>query len=192
MTKIELDKRPCESLLVPDSWLRTDEQRDSGSWMIRFAPRDNAHNTFLGIYDRGKPVNDSALALLRELLLAVVGAGEARELQEGEIKNLAPVMGTNSVGDNQFTNANKYPDPRSPVFSLDHACLKNIQGHMVLEVSGKYLDQKGVPTNFFRGIFIPSQDDSNKVREVFLQTNSETEFKKNEEVYRNAVESITW
>src|ERR1700722_20015930 len=119
MIKIELDKRPCESLLVPDSWLRSDEQRDSGSWMVRFAPRDNPHNTLLGIYDRGKPVNDSALALLKEFLLAVVGAGEVRELKEDEIKSLAPVMGINSVGDNQFTNANKYPDPRSPVFCLD-------------------------------------------------------------------------
>ena len=192
MVRAVLEHGPCKSLLAPDSWLRVDEHRDGASWLSKFVPPNDTDNTLLGIFDRGIPINDASMLSFNKLLHEAHSTTSERKLQSDEIKSLAQVMGVTSVGDNQFTNTNKYPDPRSPVFFLEQACFIKIQGRTVLEVKGKFLNQKGTVINFFRGIFIPSQIVPNKVQEVFLQTNSESEFKKSEEIYRNALESIAW
>jgi hypothetical protein len=185
--RITFSKGPCKSFLVPESGRRSDENRDSGSWLTKVTLSPQTPNTFLGVFDRGATVGEAAADAFSKLLKQHKNA-----LAAEDIKALTQVLGTSGVGNNQHVNSTPHPSYRAPVFLLDNAQVVTVNGRTVLEVQGKFVDEKANLLNFFLGIFIASEITPRKIQEIFLQAANEKEFLACQDVYTDCLQSIEW
>jgi len=192
METIKTDRGPFQSVQVPNGWHQTVQRIDNTGQMIKMSAAGDDKGGFLGICDRGRSVGEASATAFSDLISKNQDIKAVKVLLPSQIRDLEQVMGYTSVGDNQFTNSNKYPSPRAPVFSLTSAQLINVNRHTVLEVQGNFVDANKTPVNYFRGIFIQDSKDPQKIQEFFAQAPNSSEFTKTESVYRDALKTITW
>jgi len=106
--------------------------------------------------------------IVDKLLSENENLSKPKELLPTEIKNLVNVIGSTTAGDNQYTNSAKPPDPRSPAFHMLSAHLMPLNGKTVLEVQGNFVTNTGAKGKEFKGIFIPSGENGERIKEFFL------------------------
>ena len=111
-----------------------------------------------------------------------------------EIRSLQQVMGTTTVGDNQFTNDRRPPSLHCPAFRLSIAHLITLGGCVVLEVEGQVVDCLGQPINWYRSIFLNGSSDPKRITEIFLEYRDPKAVTRvqAEDHYRNAIQSMQW
>jgi hypothetical protein len=180
---------PVKSISIP-GWKRADDPMDEIGKETTFSPTGDPNKLQISLFDSVRDINDSSMATYRALLQK--SAGASRVLLPQDIRNLDCVMGLSTQGDNQLTNPAKYPDPRAPVFNLSSAQLINVNGRALLEVQGNFVDRNNKPTNYFRGVYIPSDGHGSHITKLFVQSPDKVDFAKGEAVYRKALQSLEW
>ncbi len=92
-----------------------------------------------------------------------------------EIRELAEVMGSGTVGNNQFTNKVAAGSKSAPTFHLRSAHTMKLNGKTVLSVQGDFVEPQDPlrkPVNAYEGIFVDGGIDPctgrRKIQEVFM------------------------
>lgn len=189
-TKQDLPSGPIKSIDIPNSWTRTDHYDGGVGATVTFkAPGEKASINSL---ERTRPISDHAAEEFKKLLDANDNLTSPKMLLPAQLRSLTEVLGSGQMGDNQYTNPEKYPSPNAPLFKLTNAQFLNVNGKTVVEVEGSYMDEKGRPTEFYRGIFAPSGKDGDRVNELFLAAPSQQDLLSQESNYRKALKSLKW
>jgi len=177
------------AITLPETWKSSSGDRGTMKMTIFSSPKDSAD---LVLFDRGAPLSDLSAKAFNKLLSENANLTKPKELLPTEIKNLANVMGGTTIGDNQYTNTVKPPDPRSPVFHILSAHLMPLNGRTVLEVQGNFVSETGAKGKEFNGIFIPGGKDGERVKEFFLQADNLTDATIHQKEYKQSLQSIKW
>lgn len=177
------------SITLPGTWKSSGNDRGTMK-MTRFsAPGDSAN---LVLFERGMPVNVQSSRAFDKLISENANLTKPKELMPTEIKNLTQVLGSTTVGDNQYTNSAKPPDPRSPAFNLLSAHLMSLNGRTILEVQGNFVSATGVKGKEFKGIFVPSGENGERIKQFYLQADNATDAAIHQREYKQALQSIKW
>ena len=174
---------------LPDSWKSSTSDRGTMKMTTFSAGADSAS---LVLYDRGAPVNEQSATAFKKLLSDNAHLDKSKELLPTEIKNLSQILGSTTAGDNQYSNPSKPPNPRSPAFHLLSAHLMPINGKTVLEVQGNFVSETGAKGKEFKGIFVPTGKDGDRINEFFLQADNAIDAAKHQREYKQTLQSIKW
>lgn len=181
---------PIKNLDIPPTWNRTAKYDDGVGDIVTFKPATGAAS--LTSLEHNRPISDKTAQEFKKILEDNAHITSPKMLTPGQVRSLSEVLGTNGMGDNQYTNSAKYPDANAPLFKLTNAQITNLNGRSVLEVEGSFMDQKGNPTEMYKGILSPSGKDGNKVNEFFLAAPNREELVQQDATYRRALKSIEW
>ena len=177
------------SVTVPVGWQSEESSYLKEGQVIRYHANDGTGLTF-GIMETGRPVSTTAQADFERMLAANKDIRQPKPLTPDEISKLSEVLGRTTLGDNQHSNRHRTPDPQAPAFNMQSAQWVNVNARTVLEVKGAFVDYNGVPTNHYRGIFVPSTDKG--ITQAFIETQSHDTFDKSNATYRQIIDSIRW
>lgn len=180
---------PLKTITVPATWARHDSDYLARGSMSEFLSKDGSRAN-MTVLDNGRSFSPESLAHFKDLLMRKSHSTESKVLSEQEISELSEVLGRTTFGDNQFSNKHSPPDPRSPAFHLSGAHCDLLNGKQVLEVEGAFVDQDGTAKNFYRGIFVPGEN--NKVLQIYMHAPSQKELDAHKELYNEMVNSISW
>ena len=179
-----------KSVSMPAGWARSEQNLGGHRSITTFTAPDGSAT--VSLFDRGMNLRSQSAKSFADLLAANTALQGPKVLMPQEIRALADVMGVSNVGDNQYVNSRSYPDPQAPSFHLSSAQLLPVNGKVVLEVEGNFVDERGKPQKQYRGIFADAGADGSHVRELFLQADDLVGFGKNKKIYSDAVKSIQW
>lgn len=169
------DEGAIKEMTLPKFWKPGGDNvsQVQSSVLKQFHFKDEDSST-LSLYYRGKPIPEDAGKTLVDMLSTKAAKADWK-LTEDEIRQVSKAMGT-VVGDNQYTNSNPPGSPMSPLFKLDDARVRTIDGRAVLEVRGQLVDANGNPTRNFDGVYIPVNSSGTEIQEVMLQSKADRDF----------------
>ncbi len=189
-TRHEVDVAGVKSVEVPSNWSQTTESYLGGRGLIStFSPGGNT-DVVLSVLDKGSRLNQDQTNALDAVLNLADHNGRPRVLLPSQIKSITEALGTTTVGDNQYTNTAKPPDPTSPVFKIMSAQVITVDGKPVVEVDGQFVNENGQRVRDYIGIF--GKGDGGHVNQMFLQSSSKDEYIKGRKVYKDALQSLDW
>lgn len=196
---------------LPSDW--TVNRRNSGIGELTVAaPRGAQGETEISVYNRGRPLPQSDSQAFDAVLENVERTGVGRLLFDSswgdylnndpnrreeigrQMQTLSGVLGRTQLGDNQFTNSRKHPDPQAPSFHVERVQVELINGRSVLSVDG-YMPSPadGKPVRYFTGIFAPNPTSQGTyVNEVFLQATNRSDFLAKKVPFLQTLQSIKW
>ena len=178
------------AVTMPANWTRNDYQDGSRRLTISFKSPDNT--TEMTLFNRGVPLSAAGSQAYNDALQKAESGKLPQVLQPSTIKTLAEVMGRSTVGDNQYVNAIKPPDPQAPAFHMLSAQFVSINGKTVLEVQGNFVTDSGAKGKEYKGIFVPGGTNGNTVQEMFVQSDNLANFTNHQRDYKNTINSIRW
>jgi hypothetical protein len=178
------DKGPVQSLAVPAVLVRQEESYLSRGTVTEFKTKDGTNLT-VAVFDVGRPLSQASRERFTQLL-----SGQPIALAHSQISELSEVLGRTTLGDNQLVNKAIAPDPSAPAFNLESAVINKLNERSVLEVAGSFVDRNGKPSSFYRGVFVPA--DNNGVEQIYMQTSTKEQLDDNIQLYRDIIESIRW
>ncbi|MBZ0185619.1 MAG: hypothetical protein K8F91_05150 [Candidatus Obscuribacterales bacterium] len=188
--KQDLADGPIKSLDIPSLWNRSDSYESGVGSIVTFKP--GVGDASITSMEHNSPISDRAAQDFKRLLADNIGNTKPKVLTLAEIRSLTEVLGSTTMGDNQYTNSNGYPSPNAPMFKLNNVHILNINGKAVLEVEGSYMDQDGKPSELYKGILSPSGKDGKHINELFLAAPNRQEMVQQEGNYLKAKRSISW
>jgi hypothetical protein len=200
-----------ETISMPDNWQMKEMGVAPPGYLFR-ADAPKAADTHISVYSRGRSLNSDDQHAIKSAIDSAQGKPKLlfdsswdvngtykndparKQAVEQQMKSLAGVLGESQLGDNQFTNNKRPPDPGAPVFHIERAEVQNINGKQVLAIEGYYPSIKdGSPERFFTGIFAPKDEGGGTVvHEAFLQSNDKMQFVANKAPFRKTLNSIHW
>lgn len=184
---MELNQGPLKSLEVPASWRREDSYARGPR--IRFTPVDGADLSFV-VLSENRCMSAASMKAYAELLEGKTAEQLNVKLSARQIRSIREILGSTTVGDNQYSNQNPVSDPRGPAFNLSSAQFIELNGKLVLEVKGCFVGKMGKPLNFTRAIFVLCSD--GRVLKLFLQTPSQDHFIIGSRVFSEISASLSW
>jgi hypothetical protein len=109
------------------------------------------------------------------------------------LKQLAPILGTTSVGDNQLTGG-----ARTPAFHLTTVKIETVNGRAVLAIDGWFMPESSgdAPTDsnvkrFYSGIFVDSGN-NRPPDELYVQADGSRSFKVGRTEFQSTLRTIKW
>lgn len=175
------------SIGVPASWVRSQERAVLPESLLKFAPSANSRDG-LFVHDAGLSMGASAKTI-QDVFGANIGSPVA--LTPEQIEDLSIDLG--NVGDNQYSNRLKWPDPGAPLFQISTAQAVPVKGKVAVVLDGNFLDPaSGKPRLSFVGLFTPSDIGGRRMLSMYTQSADPGEFVMLRNVFDRAVESIAW
>lgn len=177
-----------KSIAFPSDW-RADAEINTGILKIQCVHPPTHDDIEIALFQKNQGVSDAAIKDFREILLR----SEHKIVESGDsLIKLAPVMG--NAGNNQWTN--KERGARGPNFRFTSGEVLSINGKRVLKIKGSFLDPESKKLqNEYCGIFVDSNDETNKVQEVYLQVPSQYgyfQFERHMKAFNDALETVAW
>jgi hypothetical protein len=109
-------------------------------------------------------------------------------------QQLAPILGTTSVGDNQLTGG----AGRTPAFHLTKAKIETVNGRAVLAIDGWFMPESNGDASadknekrFYSGIFVDSGD-NRPPDELYVQADGVSSFADAQTEFQSALRTIKW
>lgn len=175
------------SIGVPASWVRSQERAVLPASLLKFAPSANSRDG-LFVFDAGLSMGASA-----KTVQGVYGANISSPvaLTPDQIEDLSIDLG--NVGDNQYSNKLKWPDPGAPLFQISTVQAVSVKGKVAVMLDGSFIDPaSGKPRLSFAGLFTPSDVGGRRMLSIYTQSPDPGEFVMLRNVFDRAVESIAW
>lgn len=186
----EVNVAGIKSIDVPNSWSQSTEGYLGGRGLIStFSPGGNS-DMVLSVLDKGTRLNQAQQSNLDSVLSLADPAGRPRVLLPAQIRSVTDALGKTTVGDNQYVNTAKPPDPAAPVFRISSAQVITVDGKPVIEVEGQFMDENGQRLKDYIGIY--GKGDDGKINQMFLQTSSKDEYLKGRKIYKDALQTLDW
>lgn len=177
------------SMDLPDSWSQTREVYQTRGDRMTFTPAGQG-DLALTVINKGRSLNDTQLANFDAVLATADQSGRPKVLLPSQIRSITDALDKTTVGDNQYVNSARPPDPTSPVFKVTSAQVITVDGRPVVEIEGQFLDENGQRIKDYIGMF--GKIEGNKVGQVFVQSSSKDEFIRGRKVYKDALSSLDW
>ena len=172
---------------MPTSWSREDSYCRGPR--IKFT-QSHASQTSIVILQENKGISGESKKFYLDLLERKGNSKLPRQLNAKEIKNLREILGSSTVGDNQFSRQSIAAMSHTPAFDLASAQLIELNNMLVLEVKGAFVNNQSAPLNYTRAIMLVCND--NRVLKIFLQTPSQDEFISGTRIFSELISSINW
>jgi hypothetical protein len=174
--KPQFSKSLIKSISLPSGWnlarKQSSKNRQSQLEIYRL-PTDPWFQ--IDLCYRGEPASQASSTAFACLLDSKPADCRCEVLMPKEIRELAEVMGSDTVGNNQFTNKQAAGSKCAPIFHLRSAQTMKLNGKTVLSVQGDFVepqDPERKPVNAYEGIFIDGGIDpdtgARKIQEVFM------------------------
>ena len=180
---------PVECISLPGNWERRESDHLARGSLVEFAPKDGS-SLLVTVLQTGRPLSDTSLATLRQVFDHQSRSNVPKALTTQEITSLTEVLGRTTLGDNQFSNNHRHPDPQAPAFNLISAMTSTINGKPVLEIKGAFLDDHGNPQNYYRGILVLGKE--NVMEQLYMQNPTQEALNQNNSRFREIINSIRW
>jgi hypothetical protein len=203
---------PIKNISLPDKWTRQDAAPQRGlpdfySYLFQSPGHPDVN---ISLTNSGVPLDLRSAQAFGDLLKnspakllysskweqdpTYTGDKNRQSQVSDSIKELTNVLNPNSVGDNQFTNNRKPPDPRAPMFHIDKMEVKAVNGQKVLAVEGYYTDENtGKPSIHYSSIYAEHKtNNGSEVQQVSYGAASQLDYAANKSFYQNALNSIRW
>jgi hypothetical protein len=174
---------------VPATWKHQENPYGGRGSVTRLVPNDSSLPA-VAVIETGAKVLDNSNKTFRDLITQNQNLSVPKPLTAPEVAALSDVMGMNSIGDNQYTNRHRVPDPQAPAFNLTSAFLVPLNGKIVLEVKGNFVDEAGKAANHYRGIFMPSGGD--RVTELMMESRDRQKLEAGSNNFRRVADSVQW
>lgn len=186
----EVNVSGIKSVDVPNSWTQTTDSYLGGRGLVStFSPGGNS-DMVLSVLDKGTRLNADQSKNLDSVLSLADSNGRPKVLLPSQIRSVTDALGKTTVGDNQYVNTAKPPDPAAPVFKIMAAQVITVDGRPVIEVEGQFLDENGQRLKDYIGIYGKGED--GKINQMFMQTSSKDEYLKGRKIYKDALQSLDW
>jgi hypothetical protein len=176
-------------LSVPATWKHQENPYAGRGTVTRLQPNDS-NVPAVAVIETGAKLLDNPNKAFRQLIADNQNLSVPKPLTAREVAALADVMGMSSIGDNQYTNRHRAPDPQAPAFNLSTAFLVPLNGKTVLEVKGNFVDDSGKAVNHYRGVFMPSGSDH--VTELMMESRDQQKLEAGSNNFRRVTDSIRW
>lgn len=167
---------------LPDDWYERADKKGAGSGRT-FSPEATPEAEIV-FFPRIVPLDEAS----RKVFLHLLNQGEIDELSSDQILALRTVMGVATAGDNQITNSGAPGTLDGPVFHLENARTVDINGKIVLRVTGNYTTNG----KSFNGIFFPAGAEGKIVEELFLQTTRNESIENYLTLFEKVLSTVGW
>jgi len=198
-----------KSIDLPDGW----NVKELSAPPPGYCHEAKSGNASITLFSTGRSLGEDAEAAFRKTIDSAAGKTKmlfdstwekspsyqndpARQKQiADQIKELRGALGHTQLGDNQFTNQAKPPDPKAPAFHIDRLEVQTVNGKQVLAVEGHYTSIKdGSPERYYSGILAPTENDdrATTIHQVSLESADKMNFMANKAPFRKTLSSIEW
>ncbi len=181
---------PIKKLSVPTSWSVQKRVESAGVFRFTFTdmtPEDK--KVTIAVLHRGQLLSDNSVKNFRTFLEAHAELQAEEKLSGEEIKKLYQVLGP--YGSNQFT-LDPDPDGRMAPFQVKFARLHRINGKVLLEMQGNFVNSENAATGFYRTLFIPADKTCHEFYELYLTAKTEAQFNAHQNQFESVLKSIVW